>query len=82
MNIVILVDHMPEDCAMCDFLGEDESCYATGACDTLYGDLVGDKPDWCPLHEMPNKIEYDGLCGYDDSFADGYNTCIDNILGN
>lgn len=35
------------------------------------------KPDWCPLKEVPKKLDYIGLEEYDK----GYNACIDEILG-
>ena len=47
-----------------------------------------DKPDWCPLNPVPEKAEVsdcDELCDtddwYDSGYADGYNACIDEILG-
>jgi hypothetical protein len=37
-----------------------------------------EKPDWCPLKPMPKHIiDFGG----DDDYADGYNTCIDEIIG-
>lgn len=42
--------------------------------------MMESKPDWCPLRELPEKKEYDGLMEYDDIYADGYNACIDELL--
>ena len=46
------------------------------------------RPDWCPLKPMLEKAEVsdcDELCDtddwYDSGYADGYNACIDEILG-
>ena len=65
---------------MCKFLGEDEECYATGASPTLSGDLLGRKPDWCPLRPMPEKIHNDnGYDEYSDGYDAGWNACIDAI---
>ena len=44
-----------------------------------------EKPDWCPLRELPEMKErlvatndYDG--GYSHGFTHGYNACIDELL--
>ena len=44
--------------------------------------LLNKKQDWCPLREVPEK-ESKSCCSddYDDGYVDGYNTCIDEILG-
>ena len=41
---------------------------------------VTHKEDWCPLKPIPEKKTYIGGL-YDDGYADGYNDCIDEILG-
>lgn len=47
--------------------------------------MVGGKPEWCPLRELPQKKEehpkeyYEfGSIGL--SFCIGYNACIDEIM--
>ena len=48
-----------------------------------------EKPDWCPLKPMPQKqdiygkynSEYYAQGGKSASYKIGYNTCIDEILG-
>lgn len=39
--------------------------------------------DWCPLRPAPNACAYSGrpYDQYGDAFADGYNTCLEEILG-
>lgn len=63
MDKAVLVMDMPEDCFKCRFLRIDgeygnviESC---GALETAMSvDLeIYDKPDWCPLREIPEKKE-------------------------
>lgn len=58
--------------------------------DTVYLNdiMMKSKPDWCPIKPMPDKAEVsdcDELCDtddwYDSGYADGYNACIDEILG-
>ena len=41
------------------------------------------RPDWCPLKPLPQKRAY-ANCHYDDDYhwAEGWNDCIEMILGN
>lgn len=61
MDKAVLIMDMPEDCFKCRFLRIDveygiESC---GALETAMSvDLeTYDRPDWCPLREIPEKKE-------------------------
>lgn len=36
------------------------------------------KPDWCPLREVPKKLDYPPM--NESSYVAGYNACIDEIL--
>ena len=55
--------------------------------DTVYLNdiMMKSKPDWCPLKPMPEKKEIYGNNSYDlsyeNAYTDGYNACIDEILG-
>ena len=42
-----------------------------------------EKPDWCPLKPMPNKNtkQYSDGYKYGKGYQNGYNACIDEILG-
>ena len=78
----ILVLDIPENCFKCK-LQDWANCRIVKGCHT--GDT---RPDWCPLKPMPDKAEVsdcDELCDtddwYDSGYADGYNACIDEILG-
>lgn len=39
------------------------------------------KQKWCPLREVPNKKENWTFNSYDDGRVDGWNDCVDEILG-
>lgn len=82
MSKAVLVMDMPEDCLHCKYLNSDTGeCYATGAEKTMFTEWVEeDKPDWCPLHPMPENLipdpEEKGK-----GWVDGWNACIDAITG-
>ena len=85
MAKAVLVMDMPEQvcqkCALCYETENDDEylCCATGK---LLPD--GEKPEWCPLRELPEKME---VCGkYPQpgkpvpSYRVGWNACLDEIL--
>lgn len=78
MAKAVLVIDMPEQvcqkCTLCYETEDDEYlCCATGK---LLPD--GEKPDWCPLRELPvEKYEFGGL---GKAFVSGFNACLDEIL--
>jgi len=81
MNKALLVIDMPESCDDCDF------CYYSDGRVPIcfYKSWVVDepkaKPDWCPLKRLPKKkTGFQYADGYD--YVDGWNDCIDKILGN
>lgn len=78
MSKAILVMDMPTCCSECP------CCYVS-RCEVFQKgitreDIYESKPNWCPLREVPQKQEYDGLMEYDDIYADGFNTCIAEIM--
>ena len=97
MNKAILVIDMPSCCKECSLCVSEElfpsfdeySCIVENVAVDVY-----DKPDWCPLKPMPEKIpEFDhtvkaksdnaydvGLCMYNKGLNRGYNSCIERIL--
>lgn len=89
MSKEVLVMDMPESCMGCNFMYCDEennteSCQAREKARIV--DLEKeDKPDWCPMHPMPEKKEKVvkghrmGIVSC--AFADGWNDCIDVICG-
>ena len=84
MAKAVLVMDMPEQvcqkCTLCYETGNDDEylCCATGK---LLPD--GEKPDWCPLRELPENIpELKSV--YEDFSVSirraGWNACLDEIL--
>lgn len=91
MAKAVLVIDMPEQvcqkCALCYETENDDEylCCATGK---LLPD--GEKPDWCPLRELPKKKEEFELLECEGSMEKvwefpslknkGFNACLDEIL--
>lgn len=84
MNKSIIIIDTPESCSKCPlFHGyySDMTCGANGfGINYPYPDTFRQK--WCPLKPVPEK----SLIGKSDYFQwgdweDGYNSCIDEILG-
>lgn len=90
MPKVVLIMDMPEQvCQKCTLCHETENddeylCCATGK---LLSD--GEKPDWCPLRELPERMEICGTYnaeyyakgGLMPSYKLGRNKCLDAIEG-
>lgn len=82
----ILVTDMPDNCMECDVKFRDWQTHCCAGDDEKrevweYA-INGTKPDWCPLREMPER-EHDADL-WDDYYRgveDGWNNCIDEILG-
>ena len=85
MSKAILVMDMPDPCPGCNFLycdaeNNSESCQAREKSRIV--DLENeDKPDWCPLREMPEEREENHIGTYEYNFNEGWNACIDAIGG-
>lgn len=88
MAKAVLVMDNPEDCTMCKFWNsKDDECYATGV-EELSLNSEEAKPDWCPLRELPEKMEVCGTYnseyyakgGKMSSYKTGWNACLDEIL--
>lgn len=83
MSKAVLVMDTPEKCASCPLktLYGDTGYYVCEAgryCGKKWGRVnLDSKPDWCPLRPMPKKKE--NACSH--GYAGGYNTCIDEIMG-
>lgn len=74
MKAVLVID-MPNNCEECEiiyFQGHGGSI-----CDS--GDW-SKRPSWCPLKPLPQKVEMD-MNEYYEGMADGWNACIDELLG-
>ena len=87
MSKAILVMDMPDSCMGCNFLycdaeNNSESCQAREKSRIV--DLENDdKPDWCPLREMPEKKKTIGTESETERIYMncGWNDCIDAIGG-
>lgn len=89
MAKAILVMDMPESCFGCNFLYCDgdtnlDSCQAREKARPV-DSATYEKPDWCPLRELPEKIP-DLEHGYENVDKSiiriGWNACLDTILEN
>ena len=80
MKAIVVID-MPEKCTQCDFCEhQDEGWLWCTRCKKSA--RAFDKPDWCPLHEVPQKKDQNRTYyNTDYNYALGYNDCIDEILG-
>lgn len=83
MGKAILVIDMPQMCIGCMF-NDMQFCQAVHD----GGEYIEDadlerKPDWCPLHDVPSKMDDSYYLDDDiaEAFHDGYNTAIDDIFG-
>ena len=85
MNKSILIIDTPLRCYDCpSYKGSirGEMCYVAG--NTLTTSELFDttkKPDWCPLRPVPEKQIYYTFNDYDNASMDGWNSCINEILG-
>ena len=79
MGKAVLVMDMPDSCYKCPFGNDDAEC-----------DVIGrpfnqkkEKPDWCPLRPMPEKLKnhysIDNILQLGEKA--GWNACIDAIGG-
>jgi hypothetical protein len=88
MGKVILDMHMPKtckDCYLCIPSQEKHTgqfCWRCVCRPTIVIEESGIKPDWCPLHEIPQKMQNPAT--YETTskanFARGWNKCIDEIM--
>lgn len=85
MAKAVLVMDMPESCMECNFLYIDgdtmlDSCQALEVARTVDSETY-EKPDWCPLRELPEKANHPAYCD-NGRFDKGWNACLDMILEN
>ena len=93
MPKAVLVMDMPECCGECCFKDFRASGRLTCICTDKYMELEEDmdkrRPDWCPLRELPERMEicgtynaeYYAKCGLMPSYKLGWNKCLDAIEG-
>lgn len=79
MSKAILVIDMPEKCTQCDFCEhQDEGWLWCIPCKKSA--RAFDKPDWCPLQEVPQKKELYLSINNEKGYCEGYNACINEIM--
>lgn len=85
MAKAVLVMDMPETCKDCSCKYpsyKDDAlydCAITGKTIPINGGRYGEKPDWCPLRELPKKANHPAYCD-NGRFDKGWNACLDKIL--
>jgi hypothetical protein len=83
MTKAVLIMDMPESCFDCNFMycdeeSDTETCQAMETVRDI--DLIEDRPDWCPLRELPGKIGYTSEGFGANMFKAGFNACLAEIL--
>lgn len=78
---VLVLEEMPKYCFECP-LSVDGWCYGTNDCGI--SESWEERPKWCPLKEMPKRIENvddQTIFDYEDAGAEvkGWNRCIEEI---
>lgn len=83
---IIVVDKAPENCR--NIRGDKNGCpYGGMVCQISQEDVIehvknGTKPDWCPIHMMPDKLESDNRNAHEDfDYVCGWNDCLSKIKG-
>lgn len=88
MSKSILVIDTPKRCSMCKFMrNTDEEyhyCRVLGfdyQVDDYMMSTLNGKSDWCPLVDLPEKMNADDYLDDDrEPYTNGWNDCIDEIL--
>lgn len=82
---IIVLDEIPEKCNQCNFWFAKATVPVEYRCMGLQreiteNELTKKKPDWCPIKQMPEKIE---VLKYPHSmkFSRGWNACLNEIEG-
>ena len=88
MSKAILVMDMPSSCSECQllvgFIGKEIAICTGTTSSKKYNYPNGCRPSYCPLREVPQKKGlFNQLPKYDTDihYEQGYNACIDEILG-
>lgn len=91
---ILLLDEMPVRCIDCPYMYVVKNPHISEYCKAIIDkgfypkiENVSERPKWCPLKPIPKKrklpadmVDYTNY-GEEPWFTDGYNACIDEILG-
>lgn len=81
MKTILVIDE-PMCCDDCPLMFENDCGVMQIHMQLKYGELYYPKPTWCPLKPLPDKIDQGYPCSvYDEGYGDGWDGCIDEILG-
>ena len=85
---ILVMDNMPDKCGECECSYCDYDDPHLNLICAVVGDNVSgsDKPDWCPLREMPEKLPLQGDVSdlqkmLEEMRRASWNACIDSIGG-
>ncbi len=85
MSKAILVIDMPDSCSKCPLFGgfySDMCCKGLNNRGINYPYPENFRQDWCPLKPVPEKkLAYITSSDHLIGFGEGYNACIDDIIG-
>ena len=81
MKAIIVID-MPKVCGECraSFCGDVWYCYAGEYRRPLFTENIQEKPSWCPLRPLPQKMAVENRW-FSKEHAEGWNACLDEITG-
>ena len=80
MSKAILIMDMPESCGKCPCVNDAKTWCLS--CNRIASLLYEPRPEWCPLGEVPEyRDEGEEFTVADYFRAQGFNACIDEILG-
>lgn len=87
MAKAIFIIDAPKNCKECNMRRYHSSRFSF-SCGLIYGSEIEEeeakkRQEWCPLREAPKPKE-DNLAlyiPYNEGFINGYNTCVEEILG-
>lgn len=82
MAKAMLIMDMPSNCLKCPVVNELGSIYVCGRNGkVIENGCVVQRAEWCPLREVPQKMEYNHCQDCGQVLIEGYNACIEEILG-
>ena len=87
MKGIIVLDEVPKTCQHIRGNEEDGCPFGGMVCQICNTDVMehvknGTKPDWCPIHMLPDKLKSDIESAREDfDYVCGWNACLHEIEG-